>query len=93
MRGACLLVAASVYALNLIAAVAAPEYGAWGLDTTSMDRSVRPGDNFYRYVVGKWLKSEPIPEDRSFTGIDLRIDNKLKPRLRAIVEDLFELHE
>jgi putative endopeptidase len=68
-------------------ASAAPEYGTWGLDTATLDLSVKPGDDFYRYVVGKWLKAESIAEDRTFTGDDLRIDNKLKPRLRAIVED------
>jgi putative endopeptidase len=76
-----------VFLLAVTWASAAVEYGTWGLDTTTMDPSVKPGDDFYRYVLGKWLKSEQIPEDRAFTGNDLSIDNKLKPRLRAIVED------
>jgi len=74
-----------------VAALAAdagkPEYGTWGQDMASIDASVKPGDDFFRYVVGNWLKTEQIPADRTFTGIDLTIDNTLKPRLRAIVEE------
>lgn len=64
-----------------------PAYGTWGQDLTSIDRSVKPGDDFFLYVVGTWAKNEPIPADRTFTGIDLTIDNTLKPRLRALVEE------
>ena len=35
------------------------------LDTASMDRSVKPGDNFFEYANGTWLKDTEIPADRS----------------------------
>ena len=63
-----------------------PTYGSWGLDMTNIDAAVKPGDDFFRYVVGTWLRTESIPADRTFTGVDLTIDNTLKPRLRGIVE-------
>src|SRR5262249_5882289 len=44
-------------------------------------------DDFFAYVNGKWLKSEQIPADRTFTGIDLTIDNTIKPRLKGLVEE------
>ncbi|MCB1826146.1 MAG: hypothetical protein KDJ54_16860, partial [Candidatus Competibacteraceae bacterium] len=31
-------------------AVATPQPGAWGVDLGNMDTSVKPGDDFYRYV-------------------------------------------
>ena len=37
--------------------------GGFGLDLAAMDRSVAPGDDFYRYVNGTWLKTTQIPSD------------------------------
>jgi putative endopeptidase len=37
--------------------------GGFGLDLAAMDRSVAPGDDFYRYVNGSWLKTTQIPSD------------------------------
>ena len=50
-------------------AAAAPraqaQIGTFGLDLTTHDPSVRPGDDFYRYADGHWLDSNTIPADRS----------------------------
>src|ERR1700722_13712722 len=35
--------------------------GEFGLDLAAMDRSVAPGDDFYRYVNGGWLRNTQIP--------------------------------
>jgi len=35
--------------------------GAWGVDTAGMSRTVRPGDDFYRYVNEGWLKTAKLP--------------------------------
>lgn len=57
-------------------------FGSWGVDLSSMDKSVKPGDDFFRYVNGNWLKTAVIPPDRSSTGSfqDLRIlsENRMK---------------
>jgi predicted metalloendopeptidase len=39
-----------------------------GIDLDGIDRSVAPGDDFFRYANGTWLKSEQIPADRSVWG-------------------------
>ena len=36
-----------------------------GLDLAGIDRSVRPGDDFFAYANGAWLKATQIPPDRS----------------------------
>jgi predicted metalloendopeptidase len=36
-----------------------------GIDTAGMDRSVRPGDSFFRYANGTWFERTEIPADRS----------------------------
>jgi putative endopeptidase len=38
------------------------------LDVAGMDRSVKPGDNFFEYANGTWLKQTEIPADRSTYG-------------------------
>ncbi|TMA28615.1 MAG: M13 family metallopeptidase [Deltaproteobacteria bacterium] len=47
--------------------VAAPAQPV-GLDLAGMDLSVAPGDNFFAYANGSWLKSTEIPPDRSSWG-------------------------
>jgi predicted metalloendopeptidase len=39
-----------------------------GLDLAGMDRSVQPGDSFWQYANGTWLKQAEIPADRSYWG-------------------------
>jgi putative endopeptidase len=39
-----------------------------GIDTAGMDRSVKPGDDFFKYANGTWLKETEIPPDRSNYG-------------------------
>ena len=39
-----------------------------GIDVTAMDSSVKPGDDFYTYANGEWVKRTKIPADRSTTG-------------------------
>ena len=63
-----------------------PVYGTWGLDYSAMDKSVKPGDDFFKYMNGAWLKTATIASDRTYNGIDVTIDETLKPRLRSIVD-------
>ncbi|WEN14749.1 M13 family metallopeptidase [Rhodanobacter sp. AS-Z3] len=39
-----------------------------GIDLKGIDHDVKPGDNFFRYANGDWLKTAQIPADRSSTG-------------------------
>lgn len=39
-----------------------------GVDLAGMDKSVAPGDDFFRYANGTWLKTTEIPADRSSWG-------------------------
>jgi putative endopeptidase len=49
--------AGTALALCLVASVAWAEggkttFGTWGVDLSAMDKSVKPGDDFFRYVYG-----------------------------------------
>ncbi|WHZ19208.1 MAG: Metallopeptidase [Rhodanobacteraceae bacterium] len=39
-----------------------------GIDLSYLDKSVQPGDNFFEYANGDWLKTAEIPADRSSIG-------------------------
>jgi putative endopeptidase len=38
------------------------------LDASAMDSSIKPGDNFYLYVNGSWIKKTPIPSSQAGIG-------------------------
>ena len=39
-----------------------------GLDLAGIDPTVKPGDDFFGYANGAWIKATPIPPDRSAWG-------------------------
>ncbi|MEA3016033.1 MAG: putative endopeptidase [Sphingomonadales bacterium] len=65
----------------------APQIGAFGFDLAGMDRSVDPGDNFYRFANGNWDRTTEIPADRSNFGMFGVLDDLSKTRTRAIIEE------
>lgn len=77
-------------ALLALPAVAAdkPQFGSFGLDLGAMDKSVKPGDNFFLYTNGTWLKTAVIPPDRSQTGAFQDLQILSEKRMRAIVDGL-----
>lgn len=40
-----------------------------GIDLAGMDRAVAPGDDFFAYANGAWIRSTEIPADRSSWGV------------------------
>ena len=65
----------------------APPAATRGVDLAAMDRSVKPGDDFYEFANGAWMRSTEIPPDRSSTGAFLRVEEAVEARNRAILED------
>src|SRR5688500_9922323 len=83
----------SLFATGLIAetktespAIAAKRYGTWGVDLEGMDRTVKPGDDFFRYVNGKWLASTQIPADRTSFGSFAMLGELSEARVRGILD-------
>ena len=57
------------------------------IDVASMDQSVRPGDNFYLFVNGNWLRNTPIPGSKTRWGsFDILIEESSRA-LRGLLED------
>ncbi len=57
------------------------------IDTSNMDKSINPGDDFYTYVNGGWLKTHPLPADKSRFGAFNEIAEENKARIKKIVEN------
>jgi putative endopeptidase len=55
-----------------------------------MDESVRPQDDLFGHVNGRWLATEEIPSDRSSWGGFAMIAEEAERQVRAIVEECAE---
>jgi putative endopeptidase len=69
------------------AAAARPQYGDFGFDTAGMDKSVTPGDDFFDYANGTWIKNTPIPPDKARYGMFNVLDDLSKTRTRQIIDE------
>lgn len=65
---------------------ATPKYGPWGVDLSGMDTAVRPGDDFFGYVLGAWTESVEFRPDEVCAGIDLDIQDELDVAIKDVVE-------
>ena len=54
--------------------------------TAHMDLTVDPRKDFYRYAVGNWLKTHPLPPDKSWYGAFTELDERNMTFLRKIAE-------
>src|SRR6185503_16231061 len=52
-----------------------------------VDSTVRPGDDFYQYVNGAWLKATEIPPDRSSMSDGAALSEQADRRTREIIEE------
>ena len=57
------------------------------IDTSFMDKSIRPQDDFYKYCNGKWLKNNPVPSNESRWGSMNELDIANKTKLIAVLEN------
>ncbi|WP_068879284.1 M13 family metallopeptidase, partial [Phenylobacterium sp. CCH12-B4] len=67
--------------------LASPRYGTWGFDLSGMDRSVKPGDDFFKFANGKWAERTEIPADRVRYGNFHKLRELSDNRMHAILED------
>jgi len=66
-------------------ATTATSYGAWGFDIAGMDRTVKPGDDWFRFVNGTWAANTQIPADRSSYGAFAVLRDLSEQRLRSLI--------
>ena len=58
-----------------------------GIDKSNFDPAVRPQDDLFRSVNGKWLKESKIPSDRPADGAFFELRERSEKQVRTIIED------
>ena len=57
------------------------------IDKANMDLSVKPGDNFYLYANGTWIKNNPVPASRTRWGSFDELRQESSKRLQTLLDD------
>ena len=70
------------------APAAAGDVAPAGVNLANMDTSVRPGDNFFEFVNGSWLKNTEIPADRSSWGVINELRELNRQRTADLIKEL-----
>ncbi len=72
---------------NATTSAKAPLFGPRGFDLTGMDRSVNACDDFYRFAVGKWRETHPLPPQYSRFGRFEELSERNREVLHTILEE------
>ncbi len=80
-------VVAVVIVASLVTTFAAEPSPRSGIDTATFDPAVRPQDDLYRSVNGKWLVDHPIPGDRPADGAFFELRDRSEAQVRAILDE------
>ncbi|WP_263368553.1 M13 family metallopeptidase [Edaphobacter bradus] len=73
-------------ALPFVATQAQTAPAQHGIAISSIDTSVRPGDDFYHYANGSWIKNTDLPADRASLGVFNILADRSEKRTAAIIE-------
>jgi len=58
------------------------------IDPANMDTSIKPGDNFYLYANGNWIKNNPIPPEYSQYGAFTMLYEENQKQLKKLVDEV-----
>src|SRR5690242_5521433 len=59
-----------------------------GVVVANMDPSVKPGDDFYHYANGSWIKRTEIPPDRGEVGVFTTLADLSNKRTAGLIEEV-----
>ncbi len=59
-----------------------------GINIANMDRSVKPGDNFFEYANGDWIKRTKIPPDRAGVDVFTRLSDLSNQRTADVIKEI-----
>ena len=82
----------AVYALITLAPLVANSQSApapeiHGIVVAHLDGAVKPGDDFFHYANGDWIKHAEIPADRSYIGTWDTLEDLSRKRTAGLIEE------
>jgi endothelin-converting enzyme/putative endopeptidase len=87
-RGVLLVAGAALVIASPASSAPKAAYGSWGVEMKDMDPGVKPGDDFFAYAEGTWLKNHPIPADKTGAGYNYELPDDIELQVRKMVEDV-----
>ena len=63
-----------------------------GIDLKGVDHGVKPGDDFFHYANGTWVKTTQIPADRSSTGTFLQVFQLAEKQTSTLIRNVAQGH-
>ena len=63
-----------------------------GIDLKGIDHGIQPGNDFFGYANGGWLKTAQIPADRSSTGTFLQVYQLAEKRTAELIRNIAKSH-
>lgn len=63
-----------------------------GIDKANMNLEVKPGEDFYQFAAGGWLKSHPLDAVHPMNGSFTDLDEQNNDRIRDLVKEYAEKH-
>lgn len=83
-----LLIPAALVMLALAGCSSQPKSTAAGLDMSDMDTTVAPGEDFYLYACGGWIKNNPLKAEYSRFGSFDQLAENNREQLKTLVDSL-----
>jgi putative endopeptidase len=88
MTGKAILLCAALMLAAAPAQARSASIGAWGIDLSDQDRSVRPGDDFYRFQNGAWIARAAPDVKHPFMSYWRDVRSLAPARMSAILDEL-----
>lgn len=73
------------FALALSSTMVTAQSLSSGIDKANMDLSVKPGDNFYRYAAGGWLKNNPLDGEHPMNGAFVDLEEQNQKHIQELI--------
>lgn len=58
-----------------------------GIDKNNMDLSVKPGNDFFRYAAGNWMKTHPLDAEHTENGAFTDLQELSQKRIQGIIQE------
>ncbi|ERK03626.1 M13 family metallopeptidase [Hoylesella pleuritidis] len=58
-----------------------------GIDKANLNTSVKPGNDFYEYAAGGWMKTHPLDAEHPMNGAFVDLQESVQKQIRSLIEE------